>query len=76
MDSERPSKDLCYLLRRPHAGIIDRDSGAFGRRCDLSALCAPRPVGIQGDHDASTADGVQWTDSRIRWRMSLLSPPI
>ena len=69
-------KNCCDLLRRAHAGIVNRDSRPLGRRRHVPALRSPRPTGVQSDHDPAAADGIHRVAPRIRWRVSVLPPKI
>ena len=64
---EGPSQNLRAILRRTHAGVVDRNPWDH-----LPALWSPSAAGVQSDHDASAADGLHVTGEGVRWRMPLL----
>ena len=76
MGFEGSQKDECNVLRRAHAGIVDRDSRPLRRRSDVSALCTPRSTCLQSNYVATPANGIQRARAWIRWRVSLLPQKI
>lgn len=64
--TQGPSQDLRDLLRRTHAGVVDRDSGPLRWRNYVSPLrpsCAAR---VSSDHESPPAHGILGTGTGLR----------
>jgi hypothetical protein len=67
---------LARPIRPARPRIVDRNTWPFSERNHVPPLRPPRPLGIQGDHDAAPAVGVYGAGPRLRRSMPVLPKAI